>query len=225
MAIAFDSATPHTADLSFTGSYTFSHTCTGSDRYLIVEATTILTTGGSVTGITYNGVSMSLLEGGSVNSGDYYTHVYGLANPASGSNNVVITYSSSDAVLATAISYTGVNQASPIDATALVTDLSASSPASFSITTTASNCWLVGFSHSIGGYPTASTGTTFRTNSSATDASASDNIYDSNAPLSPGSNSLTVTNTVDPDDYYVALIARAPAASAPSGNSNFLIFF
>ncbi len=72
--------------------YTFAHNNNAStDAYLFVKITIPNST--TISGVTYNGVAMTQLcrYSGGANT---YTEIWYLANPASGSNNTVITFSS-----------------------------------------------------------------------------------------------------------------------------------
>lgn len=120
MAIAFNAKTLATQTGAGSTSTTFSHTCTGSDRFLIVSCRTSNWTAGNPTNITatYNGVSMTAI---SINVQVYLTsnnwrwHSFYIVNPASGANNVVITTTGGSGILrGLAASYTGVDQASPV---------------------------------------------------------------------------------------------------------------
>jgi len=86
-------------------SLTWKHVCTGSNRYLIVP----VWGGPPPDGCTYNSVAMTLLD--SYRLSDSFASLWGLANPASGMNDVVLTYSGAASVFAaTSVSYTGVHQ-------------------------------------------------------------------------------------------------------------------
>jgi hypothetical protein len=87
---------------------TYSHTCTGSDLVLFVMANCD-GDAGAITGVTYNGVSMTLIANQEVVFGqDLY--LYGLINPATGANNVVVSWTSSGQCASASISWTGVDQ-------------------------------------------------------------------------------------------------------------------
>lgn len=114
MAVAFDAATLG-GDISNLTSRTFAHTCTGSDRFLIVcvggyDAESNLS---GVT-VTYGGVAMSKL-GGNQDTDNNNTILFGLINPASGANNVVISNIPASYIQAgcAAISFSGVHQTTP----------------------------------------------------------------------------------------------------------------
>lgn len=110
MAVAYDNAsTAENAGAST--SVTFSHTCSGSDRGLLVGVETY---DGSVPGTvtaTYAGVSMAA-EVSTIHglSDDERLSVLRLEAPASGANNVVATSSDSGDVVAAAVSVTGCHQ-------------------------------------------------------------------------------------------------------------------
>lgn len=186
MAIAFDAAT-NSGNSSGT-TKTFAHTCgSGANRILFVGCY-----GGStdiLTGITYGGVAMTFLEKQTVGFGDRYIYLYYLLNPASGANNVVISFSSSENCAADAVSYTGALQSGVPDAhnnwqDAFVTSIS------HSLTTVADNCWIVFLAKTNGaGNPTADTGLTVR------GAGNSMSIFDSNSAITPaGSYTMGVSD-------------------------------
>ena len=93
-------------------SLTWKHVCTGSNRYLVVP----VWTAGAASfpdGATYNGVAMTLLDQYCLS--DKGAQLWGLVNPASGMNDVVVTYSGAAIAYAcTSVSYTGVNQSTPV---------------------------------------------------------------------------------------------------------------
>lgn len=87
-------------------SFSFSHTCSGSNRILIVA----LRMGHGydrISSVTYNGVSLSKL--GSVSGGSFLQgYMYYLMNPDTGSHTVSVTSNQVCKGWATAVSYTGV---------------------------------------------------------------------------------------------------------------------
>jgi hypothetical protein len=108
MALAFDAASTGTG--TNTNSVTFAHTCTGSDRGLVVGIAAIDYGGDPTFSATYNSTSMT--DKGLISNPSYHANQFTLAAPSSGgSYNVVITIGvvNCDAV-AGAISYTGVDQ-------------------------------------------------------------------------------------------------------------------
>lgn len=107
MAIAFDASTQGSAGAA-PSSQTYSHTTSGSDRILYVH----IYTGASVdtvSGVTYAGVSMTDI--GFVGGGWGGATLFRLVNPASGANNVVISYTGTPIFgVSVACSYTGARQ-------------------------------------------------------------------------------------------------------------------
>lgn len=138
MAIAHD-ADSNTGS-NGASSLTWSHTCTGSNLCLIVgiNASDETVTTSSV---KYNGVSMIFAKR-QVNANDgNWAEIWYLANPATGANNVVATFSENMMVMAGAVSLTGVDQTNPLDATAGASG--DSNPVTVNITSVADNAWAV----------------------------------------------------------------------------------
>lgn len=82
----------------------WNHTCTGSDRLLLV----VVKEGGTVA-VTYNGVALTRLAAGA--DPNYGTvAIWGLLNPASGENQISVTWTGEQYTQASAASYTGVKQ-------------------------------------------------------------------------------------------------------------------
>jgi hypothetical protein len=188
MAIAFDAST--NGNFVSGTTRTFSHTCTGSDRILFVEAVINEATD-KITGVTYSGVSMTRIA--TVNpTANRRLYLYYLIAPATGANNVVITASSSTAIGGNAASYTGVAQSGTIiDVSTTATDTT--SPIATSLTTTIDNTWtILCTTQDTTTVFSASTGSTFRVqNTTYADVS----IFDSNGAITPaGSTTMTVTN-------------------------------
>lgn len=116
-----------------TGQVTWSHTCSGSNRCLIVYVT------GSTTAMTatYAGVAMTVLASTTTNG--IRCALFSLINPASGANNVVVQnwyYGSGISV-----SYTGVDS---IDAVGSIYESSTYTGYAWpTVTVVASGCWIV----------------------------------------------------------------------------------
>jgi len=117
---------------------TVSHTTAGDDRLLVV-AVTIDDLTITVSAITYNGVAMTLADS---YTGLKKIYLYYLVAPALGANNIVVTLSSTPDFGLMAVSYTGVNQTSPLDATIRNTDTT--SPFSGNLVTSFANEVVVG---------------------------------------------------------------------------------
>lgn len=102
MAVAVDAN-------SNSGGTSWSHTCTGANRYLLVAWTIDSST---ITSATYNGVAMTELT--RYSAAGRVTVVWGLVAPATGANTVAITAGGSWGG-GGAVSFTGVDQTTPSD--------------------------------------------------------------------------------------------------------------
>ncbi len=143
MAITFDAAT---IDTSFTGgsSATVSATIGGSADFLQLNFGTYASinggTAGGISGVTWNGTSMvqkvTATQAADVAEG---VAIYGLVAPATGTHNAVINFSPNcpfggGVVIA---SWIGVDQTTPVDATASFASLTGTSPQALSVSVSA----------------------------------------------------------------------------------------
>lgn len=214
MAIAFDAATDNS---QVTGtSHSFSHTCTGDDRLLIVSW--MQTVNATVTSCTYNGVAMTAVTGSGleiVETGGWLQQYY-LVAPATGSNTVEITVPTSRFMRACSASYTGVAQTGTIDSSNTATGTS--DTATLTTTVVASDCWLIGtFRCDSNGFDGGGS-STLRA-SLVVNAGESNNLGDSNATVATGSQSLTAPIGVSVGwSGIISSIAPAGAVQAPHWN-------
>lgn len=138
--IAFDAAS--SAQAGSGSSLSWSHTCSGSDRLLVVGTNSGDFSAGDrvVNSITYNGVNLTKIR--SDDSGNSRSEIWYLVNPALGANTVQVNFAGGVSEMqAGAISLTGVDQSSPLDANNGATG-SSSSP-SVNVTTIADNAWVL----------------------------------------------------------------------------------
>lgn len=112
--IAFDSAS-NSAYQAASSSYSWSHTCLGNSRYLVVSVA-MLSLAQTVSGITYNSVALTFLGAQNSVTGAARIEMWGLIAPATGSNTIAVTLTGSIASEANAVSHVGVNQTSPTEA-------------------------------------------------------------------------------------------------------------
>ena len=92
------------------GPYTWSHTCSGSNRVLFVKVS-YYDSADSVSVVTYNGVAMTAMSGSLVSNGQYSVVWYYLINPATGSNTVSVSVTGSVFDFGgSAVSVTGADQ-------------------------------------------------------------------------------------------------------------------
>lgn len=183
MAISFDAST---GPASTTGtSLTFSHTCTGSNLILFVACMNDSVTD-TISGVTYNSVAMTLVTNVQVPVDLRYVYLFYLVNPSTGANDVVVSSTTSEFMRATAASYAGAAQSTPIDASNTETGIGETSHA-FDVTTVTDNCWTIISVRADGGSISAGSGTTLR------GTGTFHNLLDSNAAITPaGATTLNV---------------------------------
>lgn len=117
MAIALDNTSNSAAQSNTTG-YSWNHTVAGSDRMLVVGIVMQDTTDAdrTVTGVTYNGVAMSLAKEQDNNADDISASLWYLANPATGTNSISCTLNGTVSnSIGMAVSLTGVDPGAPDD--------------------------------------------------------------------------------------------------------------
>jgi len=138
-SISYDFETSYDSEGANVTSATFSHTIgSGTNSLLLVQVNIQgSATNDTVTAITYGGVAMlpALKEPGSSNPNGDDEEIWYLINPPNGTNNVVVNIGDSAPIQAGAISYMGVNQSSPLGATATDFYTSTTKTPSVSITT------------------------------------------------------------------------------------------
>lgn len=210
MAIAYD-----TSSTSNNGgpTLTYSHTCSGSNRLLVIGIDGPLSgTGNTITSVTYGGVAMTQVSGSPIDKGGRFFYLYYLVNPTIGANNISVTFSSTDYIAITAASYSGVLQTGQPDATN-TSQVTSGASNTVAVTTIADRCWVMGASRSASN-ATGQAGTTIRQN--AGNALA---LIDSNQPKTPaGSYTLGLNLTPNQDNAMIAA-SFSPAAEIPSGGS------
>ena len=222
MSVAFD-AISSTSGYSQSTGFTLSHTTAGSNRALVA----VLQLGGSnpatqytSVAITYNGVSMTGNASADIILTNRRTIVFALLNPASGANNLSVTWGGGGTeVRLFALSYTGVHQTTGLDSWAENSASGAGTTLTVSVTTAAENCWLVGgiFVREGGsGNITISSGTV---RSQDQTSGAGDN-----GPLAAGARTMAwvVPANALGNGSTAALVALAPVAA--TSNSNFFVF-
>ncbi len=153
MAIAFDSSSSIYQGTA-TGSQNLSHTCSGSNRMLVVFTRTY--DGDGVSGVTYNGVSMAS-AGASITIGSDVVKGWLLHAPATGTNNITATISPNRRIEIYAISLTGALQSSTPDATQRSTGTGTT--AGGTVTTVSDNAWSIANTEANGASGTPTTGT------------------------------------------------------------------
>jgi len=203
-AIALDTYTSSFQSDS-TSSWTWAYTTSGSNRFLMIGCLGgTIGEGDNITGITYNAVSMTKRDSNRIPTGRM-TYLFDLTNPASGSNNVVVTKSGATYSECYAASYTGVSQTGQPEAHNTGTATAASS-ISIAVTTLTPGAWIVGFS-------AADTTSTYGCNKTVRYTASNEFTCDSNGAVSVGSNTMTATPDVAAN-MAMEVISIAPPTDA-----------
>jgi len=120
VAVVFDAVGPSSAGTGVAGtSSSWSHTCSGSSRLLIVGvAIGKVGDGSATTSATYNGVAMTSVvgrvESGGAGQSDGYVQMFYLLAPATGANTVLVSCTQSVDITGGSVSFTGVDQTVPL---------------------------------------------------------------------------------------------------------------
>lgn len=223
MAVARDASTQATVSGSGVTNYTFSHTCSGSNRVLFVGVYD--GAGDTTTSVTYNSVAMTQIGKIALDAETPFIYVYGLVAPATGSNTVSITRSGTGSVIGgAATSYTGVAQTGFPDAS--TTNHSFGGTLTTTVTTVAANTLIYSFVMSdnrFSGTP-AGTGTTTIQVSSASGATVFGQFESSSNPIvSPTAYSMT-TNAFNGTTHNSGVaVSMAPFVSATVNSGFFFL--
>lgn len=221
--IAFDAAS-NSAYQAAASSYSWSHTCTGSNRYLVVGIA-MLSLAQTVTSITYNSVPLTLLGIQASITGAARVELWGLVAPSTGSNTIAVTLSGAIASAGCAASYTGVHQTSPTEAfnSAQATNVGAAD-ATVNVTTVADNDWCVDIVATDDTAITVGTGNTSRNN--VTGIGGSGAMGDTNSAKTPaGSVTMSWTNVGAAQTWAIGGVALRPIAAASLSVYGFMAFF
>ena len=204
MAIAFvrtsTTVNPASNTVAFDG--------TATNGYLTVQ--TLIQSNQTVTGVTYNSVAMSQLvtrAGGAEET----LYLWGLANPTTGTNDIVVSVSGAGTLVVDAALYSGAQQTTAVEATNNTSGGAATS-ASISVTTITDNDWLVGYFRGHGGGAfTAGSNTVVRTAA----GEGTRQMVDSGADQTPaGAFSLNVTMSSQAWEAMAFALKPSPAAVA-----------
>lgn len=210
--IAFNTAS-NSGYQAASASYSWSHTCTGNNRFLAVDVA-LLSVGQTVTGITYNGVAMTLIGAQTTVSSVGRVESWGLANPASGTNTIEVTLSGSIASAGCAVSYSGVQQTSPYANfnSAQATNVGAAD-ATVNVTTAETGSWVHGALATDDGNVTAEQ--TARNEVNGAGGSGAD--QDSNGPVAAGSTETSWTDVAALATWAIGGYELRPDTAAAIG--------
>tara|TARA_Y100000310_G_scaffold115252_1_gene113818 strand:- start:2173 stop:2799 length:627 start_codon:yes stop_codon:yes gene_type:complete len=203
MAIAYDTSTEKG------GTDSWSHTCSGDDRFLVLWVLAIPAS--TVSDVTYDGVSMT--ESAYITfAGGYKFYAFTLINPASGSNTASVT----GANTAFLVSYNGVSQTGQPEVVETKYDTGVTS-ISNTITTTSNNSWsLAGFTKN-GGASASFTDVTQRIGS----ATGLLLVGDNNADITPAGDLTQDASTGSSLNWEMIQLAIAPVSEPDESNAIF----
>lgn len=192
-------------------SYTVAHTCEATANYLVASCTSI---GSEISGVTYNGVAMTLIATvqNSVSLGRSY--LWGLVSPATGASyNCVASYvtSGTSAPRLTVISLKGINTANPVDVSGTAEGLGTS--VTKSVTTTTASGLLIDGIHCIQS-PTVDGAQTQRSNQGS--GSFGYNGTSTKATTTTGSYSMTWTQGSDRYETVVVHLNKGSVTTSVS---------
>lgn len=214
MAIAFDAASgANTA--SNASSINWNHTIAGSDTVLFV----FVETGNNSPTVTFNGVSMTQML--TDNTSGYYSYLFGLVAPSSGTHTVVVTLNSgTNVIVGSSASYTGMNQSLTPDSSNTGNAFGAGN-VTLTTTVVGSNAWLImGAGGGVGTPMSAGSGTTMR-DSQANAVPIGDGLCDSNGTVGTGSQSLTILNSSPiMSAVIVSMLPSSPSSTYPGAIVN-----
>jgi len=194
-------------------SITFAHTIAGTNPILIVHCATAGGNGDHLTGITYNGDAMALQEK-VLDSADYYSYMYALKNPDTGTNNIVVSLSAGDYPRCVAESYTGADITTNPTDTSQDTGAIGNTTFKLQATSTVADSWMI-----TGVYNSGQADTTAGANTTLRNSMSSylyENLFDSAGALaSVGANTHNFSATGGRWGGASVIIAPYAATSTP----------
>ncbi len=138
-SIAIDATSTSTTNTDASGHVTISFTVgTGTNRLLILGGTV---DNNAITGVTYAGTALTQAV---ADTQKPFASIWYLVNPPSGTANVVVTSTALKGAVIGVISFTGVDQTTPVPTTAKNDNVGGvTSPATVSITNANANAWVM----------------------------------------------------------------------------------
>lgn len=218
MAIALD----NTSNSGFTSgtSHTFSHTINSATNNLILAGAVQNDQARTVSGITYNGGAMNFVATKSdAKAGGRLIYLYQLAGVATGAHNIVITADGTTAIGGIGLSYTGIDQTTPVEVSS--TAIFTATPCQSSLTTITANDWAILLTAMNATVQfTAGANSTARTNNTTF---LDTDFFDNNADIvSPGVYGMEVNNaTVSAVSPAITVMAALKPSGAVASASYF----
>jgi hypothetical protein len=214
MALAFD--TFSTESRTATNNLIWSHTCTGSNRAVLVG----LTSKEELTAITFASQAMTLIKRMEwSSSGGVISYLYYLKNPPSGSSSVSVTFAGIGPFSAGVMSFTGANIRSPLESFGF--DDFSDTNVTLDVTTVSANALVADF-FSVDGnaVPTAGAGQTEQWTNEVTTGTVSVRTSGSTEPkATPGTVTMSWTTANFPSILIVAVLRDTDATGIRSTGS------
>jgi hypothetical protein len=205
----------------------WNHTCSGSDRILIVGVGQYKVIQANPT-VTYNGVPMMRLLANGWNGETGSAWVFYLINPPTGTHAISVTWADSGTIgmNGVAVSYTGARQSSQ-PSVYVPSSEDHSTSHSLGLIVTETNCWQILFALQEMNSTLISSSATNREQDIPVDSNVGICIADSNGIVSGGPQSMswtTGTNTSGTPGYAYTLTLAATDSVSISGLSNPIFF-
>lgn len=196
-----------------TNTFSYSHTCSGSNRLLLI-ATQVMD-GDTISSVTYNAIPATLIGSSALgNTSGQRVAIYGLLNPSLGINQVVVTRDKYAGIMgACSISYVGVKQSGLPDAT---TTQTGTTSVTTTITTVVNNSFAVAYT---AGSATisAGTGSTLIGRPNRTDSTAYGLFsYSSNPKTPAGSTAMATSSSTVGSTVAQIMLSFAPVNQPPT---------
>jgi glucose/arabinose dehydrogenase/chitodextrinase len=214
--IALDAAT-RSANGNDVSSVSWSHTVTGAggNVVLIVGAISRDSTDAdrTVVSVTYNGASLIRVRQDDETTNNVYSSLWYLVNPTVGTHTITVTYTAAvTEAFGMAASFTGVDQASPIDANAGFIHPGVMS-LNQTITTATSGAWLVDVQYAgADGSATPTSGQTVLTSQAIAVGRSNDRaLMTRKGPISPSGTANTSYSYSESSQVALSIIALRPA--------------
>lgn len=212
MSIALDLDTDFTS-FGNVSSFTFSHTCSGSERLLLVGVANNNSSVTSTLTATYNGVAMTFLLHSVTGSETRSCDFFGLLAPDTGTHDVTVTKGAqtSTEFYAGATSFTGVLQSTPIahDIGSGNNTAGTSTSSTTTLVTSVDGCWAY--------LVFAKNGTTANSNSIILSNVSGRGAATSNGPITPIGTYTMVINHTSGLNCGFGVIAFRPTSFTPGG--------
>jgi hypothetical protein len=214
--IAFNAAADLGNNSGSGTSYTHSYTVGAGTNRILFVCVIGDTAADDVTGVTYAGVSMTLIN---KRFEARLGYLFYLVNPTSGANNVIISASTSHYLLGGAADYSGAKQTGQPDAQTTGNTAGAGTTLTTTLTTVADNSWTIICGNDSGPW-TMGTGSNQRTVDGTFGIWS---LADSNGVVHPaGSHSMTLTGSSPSVGSMMASFAPAVTATGTKHRGSIL---